>query len=90
MRSHLCSLMGMSHHFFSLAGGAAELQCGEKSLKPSHVLWECTRHRKEDEHKANRQQKMKQSGCAVQLGWGQPSHPRMAGIPIPIAIPVAR
>lgn len=45
MKSYFCILMGMSHHFFPLAGGAAELQRRAKSLKPSHVLWECTRYR---------------------------------------------
>lgn len=37
--------MGMSHHFLTLAAGAAELQRRGKSLKPRHVFWECTRYR---------------------------------------------
>lgn len=60
------TFLGMSHQeFLILAGGATEFQREEKSLNPIHVLWECTRPGEEDELKANRQQKMKPSGCTV-------------------------
>lgn len=45
MRSCLFSLMGMSHHFFPWLVEQQSSSVRAKSLKHSHVVWECTRYR---------------------------------------------